>query len=377
MQGALTADFLFSIEKKMKSFNERNYMRMLSSENVWWPKLMRLDPFEGKSQRVNFLLDSASIEQLSANDGGESGGSINFDEIQTITTEYFPAYHARGYKIGKLKYLNWLAGSNGQLDPVVKWAGAVGTYGAYYPQRLLAQLIQNGANITGYDGVSFWNTAHPVHPAVPGLGSYANVFTGAASGAYPGACPIDDSVTFDVALVNLSKVLSYIVGSIVQPNGAGDPRLLEPAFLVYPPRMAARVETLLNASFLPVAATGGAGAAQVTEFFRKFRLVEPIMAKELGSAITYTYMGPTGSIVTTSGSDTTYYVVCREAAETELGAFLLNQRLPFTMHTYTGDGGTGGIDAILGRSQDLEWHYDGWLAANVGHPYGIFQCKQT
>src|ERR1700686_5852157 len=114
-QGLFTADFLFSVEKRMRNINVLNYLKMLSSENTWYPKLLRDMPLDGKSERVNWLLSTASIEQLTANDGGESGGNINFDELATITTEYFPAYHARGYKIGKLKWMNML---NGGLDPL-------------------------------------------------------------------------------------------------------------------------------------------------------------------------------------------------------------------------------------------------------------------
>jgi hypothetical protein len=373
MEGAFTSDFLFSIERRMRNINERNYMKLLASGNLWAPKVLKNMPLEGKSERVTWLLDTASIEQLTPNDGGENGGSINFDELATITTEYFPAYHARGFRIGKMRWLNFLQGG---IDPVSRWAGAVGTYGAYYPQRLAAQLLLNGANITGYDGVSFWNTAHPNHPLIPALGSYANLFTGSASGVYPGACPIDDTVALDVALTNLSKILGYIEGSILQPNGAGDPRLLVARYILHPKRMTARVNMICNAAEIPIASTGGAGSADVRAHFQRYGTIEPIEAKELGAATSYTIPGPLGVPVTVTGSDTTFYIVCEEASDTELGALLLNMRMPFTLHTYTGDTGGGG-NALLGRQQKAEYHYDGWIGANVGHPYAIFQCKAS
>lgn len=371
-QGAMTADFLFSIEKRMRNINVFNYMKMLASENIWYTKLLRDMPLDGKSERFNWLLSTASIEQLTANDGGESGGSFNFDELETITTEYFPAMHGRAYKIGKMKYLNFL---NGGIDPLTKWAGDVGTYGAYYPQKLLTLVLLNGENTLGYDGVNFFSASHPVHPLIPGLGTYANLFTGAASGSYPGALPIDESVTIDVALKNLTTALAYIAGSISQPNGAGDPRFLEPAFVLYPPRLVGRVNQLLDASFIGQASTGGAGSADIKPILKKWRLTEPLMAKELDGSRSYTFMGPTGASTTVTGSDTTWYIVCREANELELGAFIRNLRMPFTLHTYSGDSGTQGIDAVLGRSQDLEYHYDSWQAVNVGHPYTIFKFK--
>jgi hypothetical protein len=374
-QGAFTADFLFNIEKRMRVINERGYMKMLDSENIWYPKLLRTVPLDGKSDRVIWLLTTASIEQVTANDGGESGGAINFDELATISQEYFPAMHRRGFKIGKMKYLNFL---NGGIDPATKWAGDIGTYGAYYPQRLCTQVILNGGSILGYDGVNFFSTAHPVHPLIPALGTYANDFTGAASGSYPGALPIDDSVSTDVALVNLGKALAYIMGSIGQPNGAGDPRFLEPAFIIHPPRMTARVNTILDADF--IATTAGSsgtvgGSTDTRGALKKFRLAEPVLAKEFDSNRSYTFMGPTGLPVTVTGDDKTYYIVAKEASETELGALLYNLRQPFSMHTYSGENGAEGVDAVLGRSQDLEWHYDGYMSVNPGHPYTIFKFR--
>lgn len=372
--GAFTADFLFSIEKRLRIIIEQGYMHMLDSENIWYPKLLRMSPLDGKSERVVWLLSTASIEQLTANDGGESLGSFNFDELATIMQEYFPAGHGRAYKIGKLKYLNFLKGG---VDPLAKWVQDIATYGAYYPQRLLAQVILNGANVIGYDGVPFWSQVHPNHPLIPALGVYANTFTGAPAGVYPGALPIDDSVTADVAMTNLTKGLSYIAGAVLQPNGAGDPRLLEPVFLLHPPRMQGRVNQLMDAAFLAQAAVTGGGAADVKPILRKYNLMEPVEAKELGSAISYTFMGPAGTPVTVTGDDKTYYIVCREASETQLGAFLFNVRMPFSMTFYTGDGASGadGVDAVLGRSEDLEYHYKGWMAVNAGHPYAIFQFK--
>lgn len=379
MQGAFTADFLFSIERRLRINNEFGYMNMLASSNIWYPRLLRDSPIDGKSERVIWLLSTASIEQLTAADGGESGGSINFDELATISQEYFPAYFARGYKIGKLRYMNFL---NGGVDPVGKWAQDIGTYGAYLPQRLLAIAILNGGSVLGYDGVNFFSKLHPNHPLIPALGTYANDFTGssaAASGltpAYPGALPIDDSVTLDVAYTNFSKALSYITGAISQPNGAGDPRFLEPAFLIHPPRMSAQVHQLLDAQYIARAVGSAGGSSDVSKIWSKYQMAEPILAKELDGSRSYTLMSPaTGLPTTVTGNDTTWYLVCREANETQLGAFLQTRRMPFSMHTYSGESGAEGIDAVLGRSQDLEWHYDGATAVNYGHPYAVFRFQ--
>jgi hypothetical protein len=139
--------------------------------------------------------------------------------------------------------------------------------------------------------------------------------------------------------------------------------------------MTSRVNELCDADYIPQVAGSGAGSADIRAFLKKYRIVEPVLAKELDGGRSYTFIGPAGTLVTANGDDKTYYIVCREASETQLGCFLHHMRLPFTLHTYSGEQGAEGIDAILGRSQDLEWHYNGYQAVNPGHPYTIFKFK--
>jgi hypothetical protein len=369
--GITSADFLFNVEKEMVILNELGYLRML--ENLWYPRLLRVRPMEGKSERLIWLLSTASIEQTSPADGGEDGGNISFDELATIMTEYFPAEFKKGFRINKIKYLNMRRAG---IDPATRWATDIGTYGAYLPQRLLALAILQGGTTIGYDGVSFFNKLHPVHPLIPSIGSFANDFTGASSGGYPGALPIDDTVSIDTALTNLGIALSYIAGAVPQPNGQGDPRNLEPLFLLYPPRMTARVNELFDANFIPQVAASGAGSGDIKGVWKKFRSADPIKVNEFDSHRSYNVMNPaTGLPLTVSGSDTTFYIAAREAETTELGAFVETRRLPFQLHTYSGEAGTEGVDAVLGRSDDLEWHYKGWTSVNPGHPYTLFRFQ--
>jgi len=371
--GVFTADFLFSLEKRIRVIQEKSFAQRMAKEDIWYPSLMKESKLDGKSERINWLIDTASIEQLTPNDGGENGGSLTFDELATVATEYFPAHFGRATKISKIKLMNMMQAG---LDPLGTWSASVAAYGAYVPQRVLAQTILNGTNIIGYDGVPFFSASHPVHPLIPALGTYANLFTGAASGSYPGALPIDNSVTLDVALNNLVTGLAYIEGAIPAPNGAGDPRMLHVEKVLYPPRLQGRVAQLMQAEFIAQTASSGAGSADVKAVLKKFQLAEPVKVKEFDGNRSYTF-GPVGSKTTVTGSDTDWYVVAREATSEELGAFQWNVRLPFGMQMYTGDSGTDGVDAVLGRSNDLEYHYQGWMAVNVGHPYTVFKFRST
>jgi hypothetical protein len=374
-QGIITGSFLFNVEKGYRVIYENSYLHML--DNMWWNKLVKVHNTDTKSERFEWLIQTAGIDQLTPADGGESVGPMDFEELSTAMLEIAPARFGKGFRISKMKWLNML--SKG-MDPVAEWVRASGAYAAYRPQRSLAELILNGANVTGYDGVPFWSKVHPNHPNIPGNGTYANTFTGAASGSYPGALPIDDSVTVDAALTNLTKALAYISGAVSQPNGQ-DCRMLEPLFLIHPPRMVARVQQLTNtrdvtSNIIAQLATGGAaaGSADIRAIIKNYNLTEPIEAKELDGNRSFTF-GPPNLQTTVTGDDKTFYIVCREAGETQLGAFLMNNRQPFTFRTYSGESGAEGIDAVLGRSQSLEWQHDGYFSINPGHPFAIFQFK--
>ena len=369
----ISGDFLFNAEKVWKVVNELAYFNMLPK--LWAGRVMKTRPMESKSERLIWLLDTASIEPVTVNPtgGGEEGGNISFDEMSTVTTEFFPQEHRKGFKINKIKYMNF---ANAGLDPIGKWMAGIGAYGAYYHQRLLALAILNGANVTAYDGLPYWSNAHLVHPNIPSMGTFANDFTGAVSGSYPGALPIDDSVSVDTALTNLGIALSYIVGSVPQPNGQGDPRIMEPLFMLHAPRMRTRVNELMDADFIPQVASSGAGSGDIKAVWKKFRNNEPIEVPEFAGARSYTApsastTGPT----TITGNDKTYYIVAREAEQSELGAWVETLRQPFTMHTYSGEGGADGMDAVLGRSHDLEYHYDGWMSVNPGHYWTMFRFQ--
>lgn len=389
--GALTPSFLFEIERRLRNIEEFEFARMLASRVIWWNKVTKVSDIAGKSERVTWFLSSANIRQVTPADGSFiSAGDITFEQLVTQTAEYFPALHTDGFKIAKREVMA-LDGTG--LDALKTIMAGWGALSAYYPQRLMAQILLNGAATDGsaaaYDGVPFFagNTTttkyptvngHPVNPFFPGYGGYANLLTGGASGSYPGAAPIDDvNATFDVAVQNLGKVNAYIAG-VSMPNGQ-DPRMLTIAHIIHPPRMKVRVQQLTDARFYAAPATGGAGAQDMAGALGKIfdnSAGWPLEAMEIGAARTYTFKAANGNTVTVSGSDTTYYVVATENMSTQLGGLLLTMFEAFKTTFYSGESGpTTGIDAILDRSNELEYHIQGALAGNYGHPYAVWCCK--
>ena len=339
---ALTPEFLFDFESNMRALTENEYSRMTA--NLWWQKITKVLPSGSKRERLAWLLSTAKIE-----DTGQ-GGNIPFEDIVSQTTEYTMKNAAAGLKMRR-NQLEDLDGNG--LDVASKWSADIGSYMAYWPQKqLVAAILANG---TAYDGKAFFATDHPCNPfsgrAVPA--TYSNLL------AYADF-KIDDSIDVDDALVNLGKLVAAI-RSVKMPNEE-DPRFLVPTAILCPPRMVPRVQQLTNAKFIAQAAGSGGGSGDVEALIRNWGFAPPIEAVELSNAMTGVADG-----------DTTYYVAVQEMSATQLGAFVYYDREPFKITYYTGNGGGTGVDAILDRSRELEWHCQGRNTLGLGHPFLMFK----
>lgn len=338
--GALTPQFLFDFESNMQALTENEYSRMAS--NLWWKNIVKVRPSSSKRERLAWLLSTAKIEDLGL------GGNMPFEDLVAISTEYVNLNSGAGLKLQR-NQLEDLDGNG--LDLASKWSTDIGAYMAYWPQKQLVKAIL--ANGTCYDGGAFFATNHPVNPRNTGVGTYSNLL---AYATYK----IDDTVTVDVALANLGKAFAAI-RSVKMPNG-DDPRFLVPTALVVPPRMVPRAQQLTNAKFIAQAANSGGGAGDVEAIVNNWGFKPPIEAVELSNAMTGV-----------SDGDTTYYIAVQEMTATQLGAFTYFDREPFRITYYTGNGGGTGVDAILDRARELEWHCQGRNVLGLGHPFLFFK----
>jgi hypothetical protein len=393
----------------MKVITESEYKRRIAAENFWAPKILRDTNIERKTERITWWLDTATIQPL----GPTGDGEMEFESLVAQTVEYPTYKHGKGLRIQR-DQLEDLDGTG--LNQAAKWSELMGSETAYYRQRLASQVILNAANTDGsaaaYDGVPFFadnttNSAHghPLNPFAKSVGGYCNWLHGSAgtsltgpgftSQPYPGALPIDESVTTDVALTNLRKAWSYIK-SIKMPNGI-DPRFLRPKYIMGPPALAARIAMLTDAKFIAQAAATGGGSADIVAYIKRMGFeVEPIIADEFAASTDYSttlpFMSLTGSggsggtvkggnvtslPETIQGSDTTWYIVCEEGQTSQLGALLHVLRKPFKITYYTGDSGGTGLDAILDRIEEFEYHCRGRASVQLGHPYCIFRVDAS
>lgn len=346
---AITPEFLFDLESNMRTISEQEYNRL--TDELWWDKVAKVTDSSSKKERINWLLSTAKIERPNASKGG---GQQIFEDIVATTVEYENENAVGGLELKKEELEDHDA--NG-VDLATHWASQMGSLAAYWPQKVIADAIRT--NPVTYDGLSFFSaigSPHPVNPFNTGAGSFANHFTGAASGSYPGALPVDISVTVDVAIQNINKALAYVAG-IPMPNGE-DPRFLKLAGILHPPNLTARMQQITQAQFIAQAAASGGGSADVGAVIKNFGLGTPMEAPELGAAF--------------GGSDTDYYLLVKTITSSELGAFTYVNREPFGI-TFHGEM----TDAEFARIRKFQWTTEGRNTVGAGHPYLMFKCSAT
>lgn len=349
--GAITPSFVMDLESRMRVITETEYQRLLTS--LWYTDIVRTSTSGSMKEIVIWLLSTANIEYR-----GKRGGNKFYEDVVSQIFSYEHKHAGTGLRL-KRDQLQDLDG--GGLQIAARWSADVGSLMAYWPQKQAALALKNGhlAASLAYDGKAFFASDHPLNPHNLITGSYANLHKTAGGASGVGAVPIDDSVTADVALTNLAKVMAYIQG-IKMPNGE-DPRMLEPASIFCNPRMAPRVAQLTNAKFIAQASAGGSGSADVEALIQTLGYAKPVVCKELSGY----------------ESDTTWFVSTRSATDTELGGLIYSEREPFKINWYTGEGTGTGIDAILHRQDRLEWDVDGRNVMTYGHPYAVHKCMAT
>ena len=341
---ALTPSFVFDLESRMRKIEENEYLRLAS--NLWWDTGTKVLPSQSRREIVTWALNTAQLE-----DQGQ-GGNIAYDNMVIIETEFSASTAGKGLKLRRQQFED-LDGNGVNLAS--EWAAQMGAQHAYWPQKQVATMLKNGhlSTSTTYDGKPFFATDHPVNPKATSKGTFKNLFTGGD------AVPIDTGVTTDVALANLAKVFG-LIASIKMPNGS-DPRMLRPKGILCSPTLFPRAVQLTNARVIAQAAASGGGGADVEALIRALGYGQPICADELAGF----------------ESDTTYFVVAEQIASSQLGGLVYVDREPFSTRYYTGRGGGTGVDAVLDRADEHEWHSSGRNVVGYGHPFVIFKCKAS
>lgn len=350
MSTLLTPTYLMDIESNMRVIAANETQRLRT--NLWWKLLTKVLPSEKKSERLQWLMDTGSIQQT-----GHLGGYVESPDMVMNTTEFTSVPATKGLELDRVRFED----QEGDGPRVAaEWARITTDQAAYWPQKLVAKALRNGTQATslGYDSQIFFSSAHPVNPFQTSAGTFQNRLTGAASGVFPGACPIDSSVTTDVAFANFGKAIAFINGGLVMPNGE-DPRMLRARYVLTPTALVPRIQQITGAKFIAQAAATGGGGADVEAIVTAWGLAEPVECPELGSKFT-------------NGSDTTYYIVAQQVDGDQLGALTYVEREPFGI--IYNDQMT---DAQLARANKLQWLTRGRNIVGYGHPYLVFRVEAS
>lgn len=165
-----------------------------------------------------------------------------------------------------------------------------------WPDLQMRDMLQNkgawtGTPQNGLDGLTFFNTAHPVDLYDASKGTYSNDFTG---GPVNVAYKKPDGSTVNVATGGALNVnpLATVYEYMTQLSGEdGEPVGVTPNVLLVPPALRLEAETLVKSTFFAPPAWGGissqVGAAD--NAFRRFGL-EPVIWEILNSDATTWYM---------------------------------------------------------------------------------------
>ncbi len=345
--------FVHELESNMRAITVTAYNRLSAPGNLWWRDVAKVLTIASKKERLMWLLETAKIERPLGSGGG---GNMIFEEMVSQSHEFEVKNAVAGLELKKEQLEDLYNGVPGgeALELAGHWARQIGAYGAYWPQKEVSKAIL--ANPTTYDGLSFFNTAHPYNPFNSTAGTFANTFTGSASGSYPGALPIDASVTVDQAVLNLGKAIAYLA-QIKMPNGE-DPRFIKPTRLFVPPALRTRATQITSAKFIAQAAGSAAGSGDVSAVISDFNLV-PTVVPELGAGFT-------------GGSDTTWYLGAEDLLDGELGAFQYVEREPFSV-LYHGPM----TSADLARMRKFQWTCEGRNIVAPGHPFLLYRFLST
>lgn len=331
----LTHETLIEIRDRMSQIITEDSERL--TRNLWWDKVARQFQSQGRREKIAWLVESASLEYSSAPHGG---GSIAFDEIDQLWTEFTNKVANAGLIVKKEDFED--VDGNG-FDVLTHWTKQVTAQAVYWPQKVIADVIK--ANPQTYDGLALFHASgHFVNGRNNRNGVFANLFTGASSGAYPGAAPIGGAD--ETALANLAKVVAYIHGL---KAASGFSRNLRAKRLFVPPALMPAASKILNAKFIDATDVQG-----LTSYLG----MVPIECPELGAA--------------QGGSDTTYYVGVEEPATDGLGGVVYSEREAFSIQYHGPE-----TDAELERVRQLQWTTQGRNVAHPGHPYLLFRVDAT
>jgi phage major head subunit gpT-like protein len=312
-------------------------------EAKWWERLMKKRTASSKREILQWMLQTAKIKPIG------NGGNYDYEDITEVHHEILVERFGTALRLDEDEIEDSSA-----LDRAGQWATQIGGYAAEWPQIQATSLIKNGKTNLCYDGLSFFNTAHPVNHYIGASGgTYANLF-----------------YDFPFSPSNLARAYRLIAG-IKAPDGLY--RKLKPRVVAAGELERLRVVQALGAEFYadPVRASSTATAQNMIKVTYGFE--EPVIDPEFDET------GATSAAALTAdpaGGHTNgetrgvWYLGCELVEDDTLGGLIYSERKPFSMNTYSHVD-----DVTLAHLDAFEWKFKGRNGATYGHPFLFFRFE--
>lgn len=304
----LNVEHVLTTEDRLSKEFDTSYEEAVA--NAYFEAFVNETPGEGAKERLEWLLATAGIDKL-------PGGAMTFESLLTAAHEIVHEDWGRGLIISRNQF------EDSQFGFATDWTAQMGNRVALHPQDLGVQALKD--NIVGYDGVTYFNNAHPLVPGNAGLGTYSNVRTSSA-------------LTLDNFVAACAQMEAFRT-----PGGPN--RGLKVKCLVVPPALRKTAIEITGAKF--IGATDNVVASSYG--------VEVVIAADLSAS--------------SGGSDTTWYVTTEMPGKKMTKPVIYSRRRDFEMTSY--DGVT---QAQLARMNQLEWHFRGRAGVAMGHPFLAIRC---
>lgn len=303
----VTVEHVLTTEDRLSKEFDSSYEEAVA--NAYYESFVNETPGEGAKERLEWLLATAGIDKL-------PGGQMTFESLMTAAHEIVHEDFGKGLIIPRNQF------EDDSFGFATDWTAQMGNRVALHPQDLgIAALL---GNLVGYDGVTFFNAAHPLVPGNAALGTYSNVKTSSA-------------LTVDNFVAACAQMEAFRT-----PGGPN--RGLKAKYLIVPPALRKAAIEITGAKFV-----------NATENVVSSYGVEVVVAADLAAS--------------SGGSDTTWYITTEMPGKKMTKPVIYSRRRDFEMTSY--DGVT---QAQLARMNQLEWHFRGRAGVAMGHPFLAIRC---
>lgn len=323
----ITPTYIMNFETDMRFVITNAWSRTL--KKLWWPRLMLLETTGSAKQYIEWMLETARIGPL-----GPKGASMPFDPLVAVSQDLVHDHFGNGLELFRSDI------EDDKVARAPKWANDTGSAQAYWPQRLLVKMMQEGklATSLAFDGRPFFSVDHPVKPhdtagaTIANGGLYSNLHIGTPFTAE-----------------NLARVTAYIE-TIRHPGDA--PMGALPTITVFPSNFRLRANQTLNAEWYTDVFNSVEGAAATNTIKTAYEFEPPIIAAEL------------------SNEPEVWYVGIPADQDAFDGPFGYLEREAFSINTFSP------LDqAALAAKNVFQWHNRGRNGSFYGLPYRFHRCE--